>query len=81
VVKAKRRKFPGIYIVLALIAASVALGFYGNKIAVQPSESTATPQIPSTLTPTETVPPETTLVPPTNETSSTAPTETTPTAG
>jgi len=83
VVKAKRKMFPGIYIVLALIVAAVALGFYGNRIAAQPKEVASAPQSPATPTPTETPPPEPVATPPTNETLSTTPvaTETTPATG
>ena len=82
-VRAKRKRFPGIYIVLALIVVAVALGFYGNRVAVQPKEITSTPQSPATPTFTETTPPESAATPPTNETVSTTPvaTETTPATG
>jgi cytoskeletal protein RodZ len=53
VVKARRRRLPGIYVLLTLVAIAVALGFYGNKVVVQPSGAT-TPIATTTPLPTET---------------------------
>ncbi|MCC6046634.1 MAG: hypothetical protein LM571_00350 [Desulfurococcaceae archaeon] len=77
-VKARKRKLPGIYMLLTLVAIATALGFYGNKVVVQPSGTTTTSP---TTTPvsTETASQVTTALPLTNETVSVTPITKTPT--
>jgi cytoskeletal protein RodZ len=78
VVKARRRRLPGIYVLLTLVAIAVALGFYGNKVVVQPSETT-TPIATTTPLPTETESQLTTTTSPSNVSVSATPTTNTST--